>query len=96
MTTETISIRLAGADDWSTIVRLAALDSARAPRGPVLLALVDGEPWAALALDSGDAIADPFRPTADVVALLRTRAAHLTAPRAASPARLRRLVALKP
>ena len=69
-----IAIRHAGDRDRRAIERLAALDSARAPRGTVLLAEVDGEPWAALDLDDGRAVADPFRPSAGVVDLLRARA----------------------
>src|SRR5919197_1911909 len=94
-TSSTISIRLAGDGDGRSVARLAALDSARVPRGPVLLALVDGEPWAALPLVGGAAIADPFRRTADVVALLQARAAHLAAPRTAPRARFLRRVAAR-
>ena len=93
-TASTISIRLAGDGDRRSLAHLAALDSARVPQGPVLVALVDGEPWAALALVGGAVIADPFRRTADVVALLQARAAHLAAPRPAPRSRfLRRLAA---
>jgi hypothetical protein len=93
-TASTISIRLARDGDRRSLTDLAALASVRALRGPVLLALVDGEPWAALALEGGAVIADPFRRTADVVALLQARAAHLAAPRPAPRSRfLRRLAA---
>jgi hypothetical protein len=74
MTLPTIQIRLARPDDQATLLRLAALDSAPAPRGDMLVALVDGEILAGIALDGGRAIADPFRHTADLVQLLRTRA----------------------
>lgn len=67
------------ADDAPALARLAALDSQRLPLGPLLIAEVDGEPWAAIALETGRVIADPFRPTAALVALLRGRAAQLTA-----------------
>jgi hypothetical protein len=73
-TLPTIQIRLARPDDEATLLRLAALDSASAPHGDVLVARVDGEILAAVALESGRAIADPFRHTADLVELLRTRA----------------------
>ena len=43
------------------------------------LAVVDDEPWAALALDDGRVVADPFRPSAIAVELLRLRARHLSA-----------------
>jgi len=74
-----IQLRLAHADEQPALLRLAALDSAPAPRGAVLVAIVDGELLAALALDSGRAIADPFRHTAHLVELLRTRAQLLGA-----------------
>ncbi|HWH93957.1 MAG TPA: hypothetical protein VNT03_08845 [Baekduia sp.] len=75
-----MTIRTALPDDSRAIARLAALDSARVPAGPLLLAEIDGEPWAAIALSSGRAIADPFRPTAALVDLLRRRAAQLATP----------------
>ena len=71
------TIRTAGAHDERQLERLAALDSARPLHGEALVAEVDGAPVAALDLDSGRAIADPFRPTAKVVDLLRIRAAQL-------------------
>lgn len=63
--------------DAPAMRRLAGLDSRRPLTGPLLVAEVAGEPWAALALDSGDVVADPFRRTADLVALLHERARHL-------------------
>jgi hypothetical protein len=75
----TVVIRRATPAERAAVGRLAALDSARAPRGEVLLALVDGVAWAALSLDDGRAVADPFRPSAHAVELLRIRAAHLHA-----------------
>ena len=69
-----IAIRRATERDRRSIEHLARLDSASEPRGPVLLAEVDGEPWAALSLDDGHAVADPFRRSGSVVDLLRTRA----------------------
>jgi hypothetical protein len=75
----TISIRAATAADGRSLMRLAALDSATLPFGPTLVAEVDGEPKAALALREDRVIADPFTPTADLVSLLRVHAATLTA-----------------
>jgi hypothetical protein len=69
-----IAIRRAGDRDRGVLARLAALDSAPEPRGTVLLAEVDGEPWAAHSLDDGHAVADPFRRSAGVLDLLRARA----------------------
>jgi hypothetical protein len=69
-----ISIRPATDADNSTLLRLAALDSAPAPRGPVLVADLDGEIVAARSLTRARSIADPFRPTADISDLLELRA----------------------
>ena len=70
-----ITIRPAYADDDSSLVRLATLDSATVPAGPLLLAEVDGELRAALATDHGTVVADPFFPTVELIALLRKHAA---------------------
>jgi hypothetical protein len=87
----TIAIRLAGDDDDAALAKLAALDSAVVPFGRLLLAAVDGEPLAAVPVAGGPAIADPFHPTAELVELLRARAAHL---RGDAPAgRIRRRLA---
>src|SRR4051812_44810792 len=71
---ETIVIRPARPEDERALVRLAALDSAAALKGDSLVVDVDGQIVAALGLEHDRAIADPFRPTADLVELLRTRA----------------------
>ena len=72
-----LTIRLATDTDEFAVRRLAALDSAFPPTGEVLLAEMDGELWAALSTDTGAAVADPFRPSHDLVELLRFRAARL-------------------
>jgi hypothetical protein len=72
--TQSVIIRLASCEDGELLEHLAALDSARRPVGPVLIAERDGHPVAALALSDDRPIADPFLPTADVVELLRLRA----------------------
>src|SRR5205085_4801944 len=74
-----VTIRRAYPDDGDELVRLAALDCRRLPAGDLLVAEVDGHLWAALSLDAGEAIADPFRPAAAIVRLLRIRAAQLGA-----------------
>ena len=66
---------LARPDDAPAVRRLAQLDSSRPPSDPVLLAVVGSEPVAALGVDTGSVVADPFRRTADVVAVLRRAAA---------------------
>jgi hypothetical protein len=72
-----VELRPARADDEAMTRRLAALDEAPELDGPVLLAVVDGEPVAALALDDGRVVANPFVPTAQAVSLLRLRAGHV-------------------
>jgi len=78
---DALILRLAGADDGPAIRRLAELDEAPPPDGLVLLALIGAEAVAAVSLDDGRAVADPFVPTAGALALLRLRAAHLSAGR---------------
>jgi hypothetical protein len=68
-------IRQATADDAEALARLATLDSQSPLDGPMLIGETDGTPVVALSLTSGRAIADPFRPTAELVGLLRRRAA---------------------
>jgi hypothetical protein len=60
--------------DNPSVWRLAALDDRRAPKGPALLAYVDGELRAAVGLTDGYAVADPFHHTAEIVELLRLQA----------------------
>jgi len=74
MTDKTLTIRPADLADSAGLDRLAALDSASPPTGDVLVAEVGGELWAAIDLDSGSAIADPFRPSGELVELLRLSA----------------------
>jgi hypothetical protein len=72
--TEPIIIRRSTEEDRLAIAELAELDSRRAPRGEALLAFIGTELRAALPLDGGEAIADPFHHTAELVDLLRVRA----------------------
>jgi uncharacterized protein (DUF849 family) len=74
---ETVVIRRASTDDLDALRYLAALDSARALMGDVLVAESDGIVRAAYSVDEQRAIADPFLPTAHLVTLLQTRAAPL-------------------
>jgi hypothetical protein len=83
-----MTIRLAVAEDTFAVARLAALDSTDVPDGPLLIGLVDDEPWAVLALEGGAAVADPFRRSAEVVALLRERARLLRYPLSDPPRRI--------
>jgi hypothetical protein len=73
-----LKFRDATDDDAPAVLRLARLDSqSRPPAGRLILAVDRGELVAAMAVDTGATIADPFKATAPVVALLRLRAEHL-------------------
>ncbi|HEU4656647.1 MAG TPA: hypothetical protein VFR97_03940 [Capillimicrobium sp.] len=74
-----LTIRLATDADARAVAVLAAVDSQEVPAGPLLLAEVGGELWAAESVTGGGSIADPFRPTADIRELLRERARQLAA-----------------
>lgn len=72
-----VVIRRAVAADVVALQRLADLDSARRPAGETVVAEQGGSLVAAVSLSDGTAVADPFRPTADIVELLRIRARQL-------------------
>jgi hypothetical protein len=76
---ERVTVRHAHADDARALNRLAALDSAHTPGFPTLVAESDARIVAALPLGCGRPIADPFEPSAELVALLELRAAQLRA-----------------
>src|SRR2546423_5140933 len=72
-----LTIRWALPSELEALERVAALDSKKLPAGPLLVAVVDGQIWAALSVLDEVAIADPFVPSGDLVGLLRTRASQL-------------------
>jgi hypothetical protein len=74
-----VTLRYAAAADAPRLQELAELDSASVPQGPALVAEVDGRLRAALAIDGGAVIADPFHRSTELIELLRTRAAQLSA-----------------
>ena len=78
-TTAPIAIRRSAPGDGDRIRLLARLDDRRIPAGPCLVAEIEGDMVAALSLVTGSAVSDPFRATADAVALLQLRAAQLGA-----------------
>jgi hypothetical protein len=84
-----VTIRWALPADLSALERLAALDSKQLPAGPLLVAEVGEELWAAFSVLDGIAVADPFRPSADLVGLLSQRAAQIREVR--PPSRVLRL-----
>jgi len=76
---ETITIRPLREGDAPAVRLLAELDDRPVPPGPLLLAEVEGTIEAAVALDGGETIANPFAPSGEAVSLLRVRAEQLRA-----------------
>jgi hypothetical protein len=74
---QNLTVRPSRPGDERGLARLAALDSASPPRGPALIAEADSRMLAALPIGSGRPIADPFEPTAELVALLELRRKQL-------------------
>jgi hypothetical protein len=75
-----VTVRFARDTDAIALDRLAQLSERQIPNGTLLVGSVRGEITAAVAIEGGSAIADPFRPTAAVVAELRGHARRLRAP----------------
>jgi hypothetical protein len=84
---DNVVLRFAGARDDVSLRRLAELDSTTVPPGRLLLAEVDGALRAAYSPEHGAVIADPFHPTAHLIALLQAHG-HAAAqpPRRPAPA----------
>jgi hypothetical protein len=72
-----VTVRRSTSGDEGALAQLAALDSGSPPRGPALVAMADERMLAALPLGAGRPIADPFEPTAELVALLELRRAQM-------------------
>ena len=70
-----IELRLAADADAAAVRELAERDSRSVPSGPLLVVESAGRLLAAISLESGEAIADPFEPTAHLLAALRAHAA---------------------
>jgi hypothetical protein len=73
-----LSIREAQPRDMPALLRLADLDSRPLPGGKLLVAESGGRIRAALSVDDGEVIADPFTATASLQDLLRLRADQVT------------------
>lgn len=73
----TVELRPACRADAAALERVAGRDSSRVPPGRLLVAEVDGVVSAALALETGAAIADPFTHTDHLVEALRAHAAQI-------------------
>lgn len=71
-----VTVREANGADARALERLAQLDSSTVPAAPVIVAVLGDEIRAAASMRDGAAIADPFRPTAGLVAMLRMRAGY--------------------
>lgn len=69
----TILIRPGAPSDELDLERLAQLDSSRPPAEDVLVAERAGALVAAIGVESGTVIADPFQRTADVTTMLAVR-----------------------
>ncbi len=83
-----LRIRRSAAADAPALERLAQLDGAPRPAGAHLVAEEGGELRAALPLDGGPAIADPFHRTQELVTMLLLRAGRVEpAPRERRPHR---------
>src|SRR5688500_19016201 len=70
-----ITIRTARPEDRAELARVAARDTHELPEGKLLVAKVGSNVRAAISLDDGTIIADPFHRTAELVAMLKIRAA---------------------
>jgi hypothetical protein len=77
MQNSNITIRRLGRTDTPHLEELAALDASEAPAAPVLGAEVEGRLLAAISLESGAMISDPFSRTAELQDLLVLRAGQL-------------------
>ncbi len=74
---QALTLRRYSAEDHDPLARLAALDSSMPPHQPVVVAEVGGELRAALSLNDGSLVADPFHLTGGVADLLRAYARRL-------------------
>jgi hypothetical protein len=72
--TSPLVIRPASTADTAALERLAVVDSARPLTGEVMLAYAGGAVRAALSLETGRVVADPFYKSAELVELLRAAA----------------------
>lgn len=83
--TPAVTIRWATPDDARDMEILADLDETRVPPAPQLLAFVGDELWVAFSPATGAVVSDPFRHSAEVVALVRARGRQLNVPEPGRP-----------
>jgi hypothetical protein len=72
-----ITIRPLGDEDQERAVQLAQLETKRPLEGQLLGASVGGQLVAAIAIESGESVADPFLSSAHARAMLELRASQL-------------------
>jgi hypothetical protein len=89
---DTLTIRHALPTDAAALEDLAALDSSRPLRSPVLVGEVGGELWAAVSTEDFEVISDPFRPSGELAFVLVERARQLRRSHAGSTGRRHRFV----
>jgi hypothetical protein len=94
----TYVIRQATVDDQQALQELAELDSQRPLNGPALIGEIDGRPAAAVSLQDGRVLADPFEFTVQLRQVLRMRVAamHAHARTPSLPERLRAAIGTVP
>lgn len=69
-----IIIRTAREEDRADLARVAGRDTHELPAGPLLVAKVGSDVRAAISIQDGTIIADPFHRTAELVEMLKIRA----------------------
>lgn len=72
-----VLLRRAVADDGMALARLQQLDGRSLPTGERVVAQIGGELVAAAHVPSGVSVADPFRPSAAIAALVSEHARRL-------------------
>ena len=87
-----LTIRPATHADDAALEQIAQFDSARRPRGHLLVGEVAGEVIAAVSLASGHVVANPFKHTAEAVRMLSLRREQLAQPPLPEPSRVPRMV----
>jgi len=85
-------IRRTTPDDEAALAQLAALDSKTPLDGDYLVAMLDDRLLAAVSLTGDQVMADPFEPTADLIAMLEMRAMQLAIPAEPRPSLRARLL----
>jgi hypothetical protein len=75
----TYVIRGARISDARDLERIAAMDSQRPLQGHIIVGEIDGRPQAAMSIDDGRLVANPFAHTESLAAHLRIRARGIRA-----------------